>query len=93
MTLKRPLHQVIKPISFRNSRKINSYIVRAKLYPLERTVGSHKCSKKRHEKCDGISETGTFSSTVTGESFKINHKCNCNDKCLAYLAKCKICNK
>ena len=80
-------------ISFRSSRKISSYIVRAKLYPLERTVGSSKCGKKRCEVCDVISETDTFSSTVTGESFKINHKFNCNDKCLVYLATCKICNK
>ena len=29
-------------ISFLSSPKISSYIVRAKLYPLERTVGSHK---------------------------------------------------
>ena len=80
-------------ISFRSSRKISSYIVRAKLYPLERTVGSYKCGKKRCEVCDVISETDTFSSTVTGESFKINHRFNCNDKCLVYLATCKICNK
>ena len=80
-------------ISFRSSRKISSYIVRAKLYPLERTVGSSKCGKKRCEVCDVISETDTFSSTVTGESFKIIHKFNCNDKCLVYLATCKISNK
>ena len=80
-------------ISFRSSSKISSYIVRAKLYPLERTVGSSKCGKKRGEVCDVISETDTFSSTVTGKSFKINHKFNCNDKCLVYLATCKICNK
>ena len=40
-----------------------------------------------------ISETDTFSSTVTSESFKINHKFNCNDKCLVYLTTCKIFNK
>ena len=34
-------------ISFRSSRKISSYIVRTKLYPLERTVRSYKCVKKR----------------------------------------------
>ena len=33
-------------VSFRTSRKLSSYLVRAKLYPLERTVGSRKCSKK-----------------------------------------------
>ena len=77
-------------ISFRSSHKINSYIVRTKLYPLERRVGSHKCGKKC---CEVISETDTFSSLVTGENFKINHKFNCNDKCLVYLATYKICNK
>ena len=29
-------------ISFRSARKISSYLVRAKLYPNERTVGSYK---------------------------------------------------
>ena len=65
-------------ISFCSSRKISSYIVRTKLLPLERTVGSYKCGKKRCEVSDVISETDTFSSTDTGESFKINHKFNCN---------------
>ena len=36
-------------ISFRSSRKISNYIVRAKLYPAERTVRSYKCGKKRCE--------------------------------------------
>ena len=63
------------------------------MYPLERTVESYKCSKKRCEVSDVISETDTFSSTVTSGSFKINHKFNCNNKCLVYLATCKICNK
>ena len=34
-------------ISFRSSRKLNSYLVRAKLYPTERVVGSFKCNKPR----------------------------------------------
>ena len=80
-------------ISFCSSRKINSYMVRTKLLPLERTVGSYKCGKKRCEVRDVISETDTFSSTDTGESFKINHKLNCNGKCLVYLVTFKICNK
>ena len=33
-----------KPIiSLRSARKLNSYLVRAKLYPTERTIGSYKC--------------------------------------------------
>ena len=34
---------------------------------------------------NNIEETETFTSTVTGGSFKINHHLCCNDKCLIYL--------
>ena len=34
-------------------------------------------------------ETGTFTSTTTGESFKINHKLNYDDNCLIYVLTCK----
>ena len=33
-------------MTFRSARKLSSYLVRAKLYPLERTVGSCKCYGK-----------------------------------------------
>ena len=33
-------------ISFRNARKLSSYLVRAKLYPIERTVGSLNAMEK-----------------------------------------------
>ena len=32
-------------VSFRSARKLSSYLVRAKLYPLQRKVGSPKCGK------------------------------------------------
>ena len=34
-------------VSVRAARKLIGYLVSAKLYPLERAVGSRKCSKKR----------------------------------------------
>ena len=34
-------------VSYRSARKISSCLVRAKLYPLERKVGSEKCGKSR----------------------------------------------
>ena len=38
-------------VSFRSARKITSYLVRAKLYPLKKFVGSRQC--KNHElNCD-----------------------------------------
>ena len=36
-------------ITFRGARKLSSFLVRAKLYPLERTVASCKCYDKRCE--------------------------------------------
>ena len=38
-------------VSFRIPRKISSYLVRAKFYPLDRVVGSTKCGKKRCAVC------------------------------------------
>ena len=80
-------------VSFRSPRKISSYLVRAKLYPLDRVVGSMKCGKKRCEVCMNVSETNTFTSNVTGETYKINHKLTCDDNCLIYLLSCKCCGK
>ena len=61
-------------VSFRSSRKISSYLVRAKLYPIERTLGSFRCGSKRSEVCKYITETDTFTSSVTGETYKINYR-------------------
>ena len=77
-------------VSYRSARKISSYLVRAKLYPLERKVGSEKCGKSRCEVCLNIQETDTFTSKTTGESFKINHNLNSDDNCLIYLLTCKV---
>ena len=30
---------------------------------------------------------------LTGESFKINHELNCDDRCIIYLLTCKQCQK
>ena len=74
-------------------RKVSSYLVRVKLYQLHRKVGSKKCAKNRCEICDYVTDTDTFISTVSGESFKINHQLNCDDICLIYLLTCKQCHK
>ena len=34
-----------------------------------------------------------WNSTVTGESFKINHQLNCDDRCIIYLLIYKQCQK
>ena len=77
-------------LSFRSARRISSYLVRAKLYLLERCVGSRQCKKLRCEVFTNVSETDTFSSTATRENFRINHEIICDDKCLIYLLKYKV---
>ena len=80
-------------ITFRSARKLSSYLVRAKLYSLERTAGSCKCYGKRCEVCDNVTETSTFTSTVTQNTYKINHQIKCSEKCLVYLPTCNKCFK
>ena len=80
-------------LSFRTSQKLSSYLVRTKLYPLERTVGCRKCSNKRCEVCENVQNSDTFRSSVTSERFEINHQLTCDDKCLVYLSTCKTCSK
>ena len=36
--------------------------------------------------------TKEFRSSITDEEFKINHKLDCNSRCLVYLLTCKVCN-
>ena len=79
-------------ITFRSARKLSSYLVRAKLYPLERFVGSKKCNGKKCDVCLNVTETDVFNSTVTNEEYKINHQLSCKGKCLVYLLTCKICS-
>ena len=40
-----------------------------------------------------MTDTDTFTSTLTGESFKINHQLNCDDRCIIYFLTCKQCQK
>ena len=68
-------------------------LVTTKMYPMERKTGSCKCKGSRCQVCLNVSETETFTSTMTHMSYKINHSFDCNDKCLIYLLTCKTCLK
>ena len=78
-------------VSFRSARNLKSFLVRSKVYPLERKVGSTKCNGKRCQVCLSINKTDTFESFQTKQKYKINHHLNCNDKCLIYLFCSKVC--
>ena len=79
--------------SFRSARKISSDLVRVKLYPLERRMGSFKCGGRRYQVCLNLTEIETFTSTSTNQTYKINHEFNCNESSLIYLLTCKIYRK
>ena len=72
---------------------INNYIVRSKLYPVERSVGCRGCGRSRCQVCENIKATDTFISFTTKNTCKINHSFDCNDKCLIYLFNCNTCCK
>ena len=78
-------------VSFRSGRKLVSYLVRAKLSPLERKVDSFKCKGKGCQTCLNVNETDSFASSLTKEEYKINHCFNCDKKCMIYLLTCKVC--
>ena len=80
-------------VSFRSPRNLSSYLVRAKMYPMEKKTGSCKCKGNRCQVCLNVAETETFISTMTHISYKINHSFDCNNKCLIYLLTCKTCLK
>ena len=80
-------------VSFHSPGKLSRYLVRAKLYPLERIVGSFKCKGKRYQTCLNVNEMDSFASSVTREEYKTNHCFNCNEKSLIYLLTCKVCLK
>ena len=80
-------------ITCHSARKLNGYLVRVKLYPLERPVGSCKCYGKRYEVYKNVTETSIFTSTLTQNNQKINHQFNCREKCLVHLLTCNECFK
>ena len=67
--------------SLRGARKISSYLVRAKLYRLEKRVGSFRCGGRRCKICLNVTET----STCTNQTYKMNHEFNCNESSFIYL--------
>ena len=79
-------------VSFWSARKLSSYHVRAKLHHVERKVGSCKCNCNQCQVCWSTSETD-FTCSNDGTTYKINHKIDCNKKCLIYLITCKKCLK
>ena len=67
-------------VSFRGTRRLSSYLVRAKLYHVERKIGSCKCNCNRCQVYQSIFDTDTFGCNNDVTTYKINHKFDCNEK-------------
>ena len=80
-------------VLFRIARKLSSFLVWAKIYPFQRTIGSCKCRRKWCQVCQNVIETDCFTSTSTGKTYKINHQSNCSEKCVIYLLTCQTRSK
>ena len=72
---------------------LRNYLVRAKIYLVERVVRTYKCGKPRCKTCLNVQEVGIFRSSVDGRQYWINHRLDHDDRCLVYLLSCKICGK
>ena len=80
-------------VSSRSASKLSSYIVRVKLYPLSRRVGSYKYCCNRCQVCRSVTETDMLICNNNRGSYKINHSFDSNGKCLMYLLTCNCCQK
>ena len=72
-------------VIFRVGFSLRKHLVRAKVYPLLRECGSSGCNKSRCQNCLNVNHTNVF------QSYKINHKFDCDSKCIIYLFSCKAC--
>ena len=70
-------------------------MVRAKLRPLVQhpggNRGTHKCTSNRCDVCNYLAVGDSFSSHVTGTSYTVNHRLDCNSRNVVYLINCKVC--
>ena len=56
--------------SFQNARKLRNYLLKAKVYYLERTVGSFKCNKSSFQVFLNVNEPDTFTSFIAKQTYK-----------------------
>ena len=81
-------------ISFYSAIKLSCYLGMANLYSEERIRGSLKCGSEHCDVCLNNNEASTLTNTVTDKTYIVNHKFNCNDKCLIWnILTCNKCRK
>ena len=80
-------------MAFHRPKSLQDYLVRAKLRPLDQNPGgnrgTHKCTSNRCDVCNYLAVGDSFSSHVTGTSYTVNHRLDCNSRNVVYLISCK----
>ena len=81
-------------LAFRRPRNLRDLVVNAKLRPLAESEqpGCTKCNAGRSSVCPFISESTKFTSTSTGNLFRITTHIDCKSSWIAYLITCKKCH-
>ena len=77
-------------VSCRGARKLSSYLVREKVYPLELKIGSCCYGKKRCQVCLNVTETDSFTIISSSETYKINYLLSFSEKYLVHLLTCWV---
>lgn len=52
---------------------------------------TRKCTSNRCDVCNYLAVGDSFSSHVTGTSYTVNHRLDCNSRNVVYLISCKVC--
>ena len=60
---------------------------------LQKEVGSSQCNNPQCLVCVklNVTETNTFASTISGKTYKIDHKFYCDENSLVSVLTCKHC--
>ena len=72
-------------VSFCAGFSLRKHLVRAKVDPLLLECGSSGCNKSRCQTCLNVNNADVFQSSVTKEIYKINHKFDCDSRCIICL--------
>ena len=78
-------------VSFRAGFSLRKHLVRAKVYSLLCECGSSGCNKSRCQTCLNVNNADVFRVLLQRGVTKINHKLDCDSKCIIYLFSCKTC--
>ena len=81
-------------IVFRTPRKLKDLLVRATLIPIVYELpGNHPRGAPRCKTCPILLAMDEFSSSITGEQFKVKSKASCKSSNIIYLIKCRRCGQ